>query len=92
MKNDQPNSKMTSSGNNNSGRILVKLSDYQSAVGLTSKATELFNSVLKTKAFYNQWKNSKFGVLQLINFNEDKDIYERSVVSVLLYPISLHYC
>jgi hypothetical protein len=53
MKNDQPNSKMTSSGNNKSSQVLVKLSDYQSAVGLTNKATELL-SILKTKAPYNK--------------------------------------
>jgi hypothetical protein len=61
MKNDQPNSKMTSSGNNKSSQVLVKLSDYQSAVGLTNKATELL-SILKTKAPYN--KASAIGDLE----------------------------
>ena len=55
MKNDQPNSEITSGANSNpNNNKIVNASDYQGAIGLTGKAQEIFNRIIKTKALSNK--------------------------------------
>ena len=51
-KNDQPNSKiiMSSENNSNAHNTIFNVSDYQSAKGLTDKAQAIFNNILKAKS------------------------------------------
>ena len=55
MKINQPNSKSTHNNINNfTNNKIINMSDYQSAIGLTGKAQEIFDRMLNTKALHDK--------------------------------------